>query len=78
MLSELSDAVAQENLPKFQDQVHALRSCSANVGARAIYNLCLSWREVDAYDLAVRGEDHMKVLEAEFAKARSALSLYEE
>ncbi|WP_020174163.1 ATP-binding protein [Methyloferula stellata] len=78
MLRELSNAVAEENLPKFQDSIHALRSCSANVGAKAIYNLCLSWREVDAYDLALRGEDHMKVLEAEFAKARSAMDLYEE
>jgi two-component system sensor histidine kinase RpfC len=78
MLGELSDAVSQENLPKFQDQVHALRSCSANVGAKAIYNLCLSWREIDAYDLAVRGEDHMRLLEAEFAKAKSALIHYEE
>ncbi len=78
MLRELSDAVAEENLPKFQDRVHALRSCSANVGAKAIYHLCLSWREIDAYDLAVRGEDHMKALEAEFAKAQSALGHYEE
>jgi two-component system sensor histidine kinase RpfC len=77
MLRELSDAVAEENLPMFQDRVHALRSCSANVGAKAIYNLCLSWREVDAYDLALRGEDHMKMLEAEFAKAQSALVLYD-
>jgi two-component system sensor histidine kinase RpfC len=78
MLRELSDAVAEDNLPKFQDGIHALRSCSANVGAKAIYNLCLSWRDVDAYDLAVRGEEHMKELEAEFAKARSASEIYEE
>lgn len=78
MLRELSAAVAEDNLPMFQDRVHALRSCSANVGAKAIYNLCLSWREIDAYDLAVRGEAHMKLLEAEFAKAQSAMDLYEE
>ncbi len=78
MLRELSDAVAEEDLPKFQDRIHALRSCSANVGAKAIYELCLSWREMDAYDLALRGEEHMKVIEAEFSKARTVLSLYED
>ncbi len=78
MLRELSHAVAEENLPAFHDRIHALRSCSANVGAKAIYNLCLSWREIDPYELALHGEEHMKELEAEFAKARGAFDLYED
>ncbi len=78
MLRELSHAVAEENLPAFHDRIHALRSCSANVGAKAIYNLCLSWREIDPYELALHGEEHMKELEAEFVKARGAFDLYED
>ena len=31
-----------------RDRVHALRSSAANIGARAIYDLCVAWRQIGA------------------------------
>jgi two-component system sensor histidine kinase RpfC len=75
VLKELSQAVAQGDAQAFREHAHALRSCAANVGARKVYNLCLSWRAIDAAEVAVRGEEHVRALETEFGRARAQLGL---
>jgi two-component system sensor histidine kinase RpfC len=76
VLRGLSAAVADGDLEKFRDRAHALRSCAANVGAQAVYRLCLSWRELDAQEFAQHGKDYMTKLEAEFGVVREALAEY--
>ena len=76
VLRGLSAATANDDLELFRDRAHALRSCAANVGAQAVYRLCLSWREIDAQEFALHGRDYMMKLEAEFAIAREVLAEY--
>jgi len=65
ILRSLSDAVAKGDETTFRDQAHALRSCAANVGAQRMRKLCLDWREIDAHELAIDGERHVRELENE-------------
>lgn len=65
ILQSLSDAVARGDEAAFRDQAHALRSCAANVGAQRMRKLCLDWREIDAQELAIEGERHVRELEDE-------------
>ncbi|MDH7797003.1 MULTISPECIES: response regulator [unclassified Beijerinckia] len=65
ILRGLSDAVAKGDEASFRDQAHALRSCAANVGAQRMRKLCLDWREIDAQELAIDGERHVRELESE-------------
>ncbi len=69
LLDALADAVRNADVEKFRDEAHALRSCAANVGARAMYDLCLSWREISAQELAAEGAACMVRLESEFKSA---------
>ena len=55
ILKELAAAARENDVEKFRDEAHALRSCSANVGARSIYKLCLSWREISPEEFASEG-----------------------
>lgn len=73
ILKSLSDAVADEDPTAFRERAHALRSGAANVGAARIHRLCLDWRGIDARELAIEGERHVRQLEAEFHKVRSEM-----
>ena len=57
----------------FREQLHALRSAAANIGARGIYEMCLSWRHIAPEDFAIRGETHLKKLTEEFERVRMGL-----
>lgn len=60
----------------FRDQTHALRSCAANVGARSIYEYCLTWRALDAGELARQGKDCAETLEREYALVAERIGAY--
>lgn len=60
----------------FRDQAHALRSCAANVGARAIYEHCLAWRDLDAATLAQQGRDCADTLEQEYRAVADHIGAY--
>lgn len=64
-------------MPLSRDLLHALRSCAANVGATAIYEFCLAWREIDLEELVERGEICMTRLQEAFEEARQAMRDYE-
>jgi two-component system sensor histidine kinase RpfC len=66
-------AVTNKDLQAFRDQVHALRSSAANIGARRIYKMCLSWRQIGTRELEVQGKDHVRRLDAELARVRAEL-----
>ena len=72
----LADAVAAVDVKEFQDQLHALRSCAANVGADAIYKMCLAWREIESDELTARGPEHLISLDSEIEAARASLIRY--
>ena len=76
ILKELAAAARHGDVEKFRDEAHALRSCSANVGARSIYRLCLSWRQISPEEFATEGLAHVRRLEEEYEKARAGLAPY--
>ncbi|MFD1333164.1 response regulator, partial [Methylopila musalis] len=73
ILNDLHTAVRNGEAAAFRDQAHALRSGAANIGARGMYELCLSFRNMDARDLAEDGLDRVAKLEAEFDRVRASL-----
>jgi two-component system sensor histidine kinase RpfC len=73
LVRDLADAVADEDVTAFRDAAHALRSAAANVGAEAIFELCLSWRQIEAAEVAGEGEHHVRALVEALEQARSAL-----
>ena len=73
ILDVLAEAAASGDLKAFREQLHALRSAAANIGARGIYEMCLGWRHIAPEDFAVRGEAHLKKLNEEFERVRVGL-----
>ncbi|QZO00708.1 hybrid sensor histidine kinase/response regulator [Chenggangzhangella methanolivorans] len=73
VLRSLHEAVDGREASTFREQAHALRSGAANIGARGMYEICLSYRNADAHDLAINGAEHMRRLESEFDRVRKTL-----
>jgi two-component system sensor histidine kinase RpfC len=73
ILDVLAEAAVSGDLKAFREQLHALRSAAANIGARGIYEMCLGWRHIAPEDFAIRGESHLKKLNEEFERVRMAL-----
>jgi two-component system, sensor histidine kinase RpfC len=69
----LTDAAASGDLKAFREQLHALRSAAANIGARGIYEMCLAWRQIAPEDFASQGETYLKGLREEYERVRVAL-----
>ena len=76
ILTALTAAVQDRDVDRFKDEAHALRSCSANIGAQNLYELCLSWRQVGAQEFAANGATYIVRLEQEFARVRQELAPY--
>jgi two-component system, sensor histidine kinase RpfC len=76
VLRELTVAVTNKDLLAFRDQVHAFRSSAANIGARKIYKMCLTWRQIGMRELETQGKEHLRKLELEFQRVRSDLVQY--
>ncbi|MFN3685922.1 ATP-binding protein [Salinarimonas sp.] len=74
VLDELACATRDVNVEAFRDLCHALRSSAANIGASALYEVCLELREIDADTLRAIGPDRLARIEAEFARVRAALA----
>ena len=73
VLRELTVAVNNKDLQAFRDQIHALRSSAANIGARQMYKMCLAWRQIGMRELEAQGKDHVRKLDAELARVRAEL-----
>jgi two-component system sensor histidine kinase RpfC len=72
ILRNLDEITASGNVQAFREQLHALRSAAANVGARGIYEMCLAWRRIEPEDLASEGEVYLKGLRDEYERVRVA------
>jgi len=72
-LRQLSDITAAGDTLAFREQLHALRSAAANIGARGIYEMCLAWRQIAPDDLASQGEIYLNGLREECERVCVAL-----
>jgi len=72
-LRHLAPLMAAGNVQAVRQHLHALRSAAANIGARGIYEMCLSLRQISPQELASLGESHLLALREEFERVRSAL-----
>lgn len=73
LIADLGRAAAARDSVAFRAKAHALRSASANVGARALGELCRAAKEITPEDLALHGAQQVDRLAAELARVRQVL-----
>ncbi len=78
LLLDLKQSANTGDVTAFREQLHAMRSGAANIGARRIYKMCLSWRHIGERELETRGTDYLHKLGGEFDRVREALEMYSE
>jgi two-component system sensor histidine kinase RpfC len=76
LLADLKQSAKAGDVTAFREQLHAMRSGAANIGARRIYKMCLSWRHIGERELEQRGNDYLAKLGSEFESVRDALTSY--
>ncbi len=76
LVRDLNGAATAGDAELFRDRAHALRSSAANIGARAIYDLCLAWRQIGSGELSEHGPEHVNRLHEELERVRAALDQY--
>jgi two-component system sensor histidine kinase RpfC len=74
LVQDLAEAAEAGDVKLFRDKAHALRSGAANIGAKALYDLCLQWRQISASELQDEGKRHAERLSVELERVRKALS----
>ena len=72
-LGAIEGALDPLSVGGFRDNVHALRSSSANIGAMRIFNLCVSISNISRGELERDGRTYLKLFQDEFDRARSDL-----
>lgn len=70
---DLRTALQNVNTTQFQTHAHEICSCAANVGARALRELCSPWELISATELEQAGSGLLQCLEIEWARTRGAL-----
>ncbi len=73
IVTHLASAAAFEDLAAFRSQAHALRSSSANVGAKILSDLCASWQHISVADFNGRGQQIASRARIELDRTRVAL-----
>jgi two-component system sensor histidine kinase RpfC len=76
LLDDVESAVQNCDVTGFDDAIHTLRSAAANVGASAVFKLCLSWRNIGLNQLKAEGRTYITQLRAEFERVRHAFGPY--
>lgn len=74
IIAELGQVLASGDLVEFRNMSHALRSSAANVGAKAIYELCRFAEGAKAAELTSQGAAHVERLQEELERVRGALN----
>jgi len=72
VIAELAEALAMGDMAEFRNKSHALRSSAANVGARAMYELCRFAEGAKQAELLGQGAAHVERLQEELERVRSA------
>jgi two-component system sensor histidine kinase RpfC len=73
LVAEIVQAASARDAEAFRDRAHALRSSAAYLGATAIFDLCLAWRQITPEELAMHGTGYAVRLESAFEQLRAAL-----
>jgi two-component system sensor histidine kinase RpfC len=73
ILRVLDEAAVTGDAETFYQQMHILRSASANIGARGIYDICSAWRPESPENLADQKGTRERELRDEFERMRMAL-----
>ena len=78
IVEQLEQAALISDVRRFRDQAHALRSSAAHIGALGLFDLCLSWRELDDHALTMRVGAELAKLKVEVERVRRALQAFRE
>ena len=73
ILCGLTEAMEAGDVRTFGEQLHRLRSASANIGARGLCEMCLAWGEITSENLTGLGETKFEELHIEYQRVRGAL-----
>lgn len=73
IVARIEAAAAAGDARAFRDEAHALRSSAAYLGATAVFELCLGWRDLDDDALVMRRAAETARLSQEFDRLRAAL-----
>ena len=76
IVAELRSAAATRDSHRFRLEAHGLQSASANVGARSIHEICISWRKITSTDLLRDGPEQVEHLALELDRTHSRLKQY--
>ena len=75
-LDGLRAALARGDVPDFRFQAHGLRSIAANLGARALGDLCLPYQTISAEDLRANGMGYLARIGEELDRVEQALAAH--
>ncbi len=76
VLESLAASAEERDVPQFRAKVHALRSGATSIGAKALYDLCLQWRQINLAELAEHGARYVDRLAAELERVRGTLHVF--
>jgi two-component system sensor histidine kinase RpfC len=71
---DLGDIVERGDAAGFRARVQAMRSAAANIGAQAVFTLCLSWRQTGRRQLSALGRERLRHLDIELGRASRAFA----
>jgi two-component system sensor histidine kinase RpfC len=74
LIGELKRAARDRNAAEFKDIMHGLRGSAVNIGAAALYQILLSYREIGQEEMEQRAEEMTEAIAAEFHRVHAALS----
>lgn len=70
---EMEEALANGDATVFRDATHALKSSSAHIGAKGVFEACVGLRHIDDHALLLRGPAELQRLAQEIDNARQEL-----
>ncbi|WP_257718978.1 ATP-binding protein [Roseomonas populi] len=74
-LIQLDIAISEQDVSGFRSTVHAIRSGAANLGVRALFDLCCFVENLRLADLSYQGRSYHAQISKEVDRAREALAL---
>ena len=76
LVDDLAQAAQAGDVQTFRTHAHALRSAAANIGAKGLFELCLSSRYLRAHELVEQSDSLAARLATELGRVRRALLEY--
>ena len=73
LAGDLKQQAQAGDAQQFRSTAHAMRSATANIGARGLSDLCQTWQGIGSTDLTRNAQDHVRRLSAELERVRPIL-----